>query len=266
MNAMPFPRSFPWLPALGILTFSGALVLCNWLVWTPVERYYLGTYLKCALLGTDRGSWAEVRWLFKTAPHGKQELAREADVVPASAGGDRRVPVELSRAARQSGWTDLMQEEGEWFPTARLQRFLQAQFYAGKSIWRVLLTPLLWGAAMFFFLLAGWSMRQRRSPYEPWDMERIEWGRPPPSLLQRWRTRIRTKTKMGRIRWRLPGLAKQKMPEIRPKATPPAPATTPPDPPKKANQPVLALFGSAIDAPNGKPKEGFRWEETKGIE
>jgi hypothetical protein len=264
MNAMPFPRRFSWLPALGILTFSGALVLCHWLVWTPVERYYLGTYLKCALLGTDRGSWAEVRWLYKTTPHGKQELARDADVVPASAGGDRRIPVELSRAARQSGWTGLMQEEGEWFPTARLQRFLQAQFYAGKSIWRVLLTPLLWGAAMFFFLLAGWSMLPSRSPYEPWDMEAIEWGRPPPSLLQRWRTR--TRTTMGRIRWRRPGLAKQKMAEVRPKATPPAPATAPPDPPKKPNQPVLALFGSAMGAPNGKPKEGFRWEKTKGIE
>ena len=119
---------------------------------------------------------------------------------------------------------------------------------------------------MFFFLLAGWSIWQSRSPYKRWDMERIEWGRPPPSLLQRWRTRTSTKNKMGRIRWRLPGLAKQKMAEIRSKATPPAPATAPPDPPKKPNQPVLALFGSAIGAANGKPKEGFRWEETKGIE
>ncbi|MGB9203589.1 MAG: hypothetical protein WCB94_06375 [Terriglobales bacterium] len=67
---------------------------------------------------------------------------------------------------------------------------------------------------------------------------------------------------MGRIRLRLSGLAKQKMPEIRPKPTPPAPATAHPDPPKKPNQPLLALFG----APNGEPKEGFRWEETKGIE
>ena len=92
MNAMPFPRRFPWLPALGILTFSGGLFLCNWLVWTPIERYYLGTYLKCTLLGTDRGSSAEVRWLYKTAPHGKQELALDADVVPATAGGDRRIP------------------------------------------------------------------------------------------------------------------------------------------------------------------------------
>ena len=79
MNAIHFSKHFPWLPALGILTFSGALFLCNWLVWTPIERYYLGTYLKCALLGTDRGSSAEVQWLYKTAPHGKQELAQDAD-------------------------------------------------------------------------------------------------------------------------------------------------------------------------------------------
>jgi hypothetical protein len=52
------------------------------------------------------------------------------------------------------------------------------------------------------------------------------------------------------------------MPEIAPKSMPPAPATVPADPLKKPTQPVLALFG----APNGEPKEGFAWEETKGIE
>ncbi len=268
MNAIAFPRSFPWLPALGILTFSGALVLCNWLLWTPVERYYLGTYLKCSLLGIDRTSWAEVRWLYKTAPHGKQDLALEADVVPASAGGDRRIPMELSPAARQAGWTDLMQGEGEWFRATWLQTFLQGLFYAGDSIWRVLLTPLLWGAAMFFLLLAGWSMWQSRCPYKRWDKETIDWGRPPPSLLERWRTRTRTKTKMkmGRIRLRLSGLVKLRIPEILPKPTPPEPASAPTEPPKKPTQPALPLFGSAKGAPNGEPKEGFRWEETKGIE
>ena len=69
MNDLPFPRRFPWLPALAILAFSGSLVLCNWLVWTPIERYYLGTYLKCALFGTDAARGTEVQWLYKTAPH-----------------------------------------------------------------------------------------------------------------------------------------------------------------------------------------------------
>ena len=260
MNAIHFSKHFPWLPALGILTFSGALVLCNWLVWTPIERYYLGTYLKCALLGTDRGSSAEVQWLYKTAPHKKQELALDNDVVPASSGGDRRIPMELSPAARQAGWTGLMQEEGEWLRTARLQTFLQAQFYAGESAWRMLLTPLLWGAAMFFFLLAGWSMLPSRPQYEPWDMERFDWGRPPPSLLQRWRT------KMGRIRFRLPRFSQRQMPAIAPEPAPSVPANAPADPLKKPAQPMLALFGSTIGVSETKPKEAFPWEKTKGIE
>jgi hypothetical protein len=61
-------------------------------------------------------------------------------------------------------------------------------------------------------------------------------------------------------------LAKQKMTEVAPKPTSPAPDAAPADPPKTPNQPVLPLFGSAMGAPNGKPKEGFVWEETKGIE
>jgi hypothetical protein len=239
MNAMPFPRHFQWVPALAILAFSGALFLCNWVVWTPMQRYYLGTYLKCCWLGNDPASWAEVHWLYKAAPHGKQELALDSDVVPGSSGGDRRIPMQLSPAARQAGWTGLIQGPDEWLQTAIVQPFLQAQFYAGESIRRMLLTPLLWGAAMFFCVLAGWSMSQSRSPDNRWDIDAIEWGRPPPRLLQRWRTR----TKMGRIRFRLTGFAKQRMPEIVPKPTPPAPATVP-----------------------GKPKEGFAWEETKGIE
>jgi hypothetical protein len=75
-------------------------------------------------------------------------------------------------------------------------------------------------------------------------------------LLQRWRI------KMGRILFRLQGLAKRRMPDIARKPTPSAPANAPTDPLKKATQPLLALIG----APNGKPKEGFVWEETTGIE
>ncbi len=256
MNAIPFHRRFPGLPALVLLAFSGALFLRHWLVWTSTRRYYLGTYLKCAMLGTDPALRTEVRWLYKTAPHGKQELALDADVVPVSSGGDLRIPMQLSPAARQAGWTGLMQGQDEWLPTARLQTFLQAQFYAGESIWRMLLTPLLWGAAMFFSLLAGWSMLQSRFTYKRWERETIAWGRPPPSSLQRWRT------KMGRIQFRLRGFANRRIPEIAPKPTLPAPATACADPLKKTTQPVLTLFG----APNGRLKEGFAWDEHNGIE
>jgi hypothetical protein len=119
-----------------------------------------------------------------------------------------------------------------------------------------LLAPLLWGAAVFFFLLAGRSMLRSRFSSKRWDMETIEWGRPQPSSLQRWRVKVR------KLRFRLPRFAKREMPEIAAKTKPPAPATAPADPLKKPTPPMLALFGT----PNGEPKDGFAWEETKGIE
>jgi len=110
---------------------------------------------------------------------------------------------------------------------------------------------------MFFLLLAARNILRSRSPSKRWDMDEIEWGRPQPTLLQRWWI------KMGRIRFRPPGFVKQpRTPEIAPKPSPPAPATAPADPLKKPTPPVLALFG----APNGEPKEAFAWEETKEIE
>ena len=124
-----------------------------------------------------------------------------------------------------------------------------------------LLTLLLCGAAILFFLLAGLSLLQSWLSNKRRDLEAIEWGPPRPSLVQRWRT------KLCRLRFRLPGPPMQGMPEIAPKPTPSALANAPADPLKKpTTQPVLALFGLAIGAPNGEPKEGFAWEETKGIE
>ena len=123
-----------------------------------------------------------------------------------------------------------------------------------------LLTLLLCGAAILFFLLAGLSLLQSWLPNKRRDLEAIEWGPPRPSLVQRWRT------KMGGIRFRLPEFAKQRMPEIAPTPTPSTPANAPADPLKKPTQSMLALFGSTIGAPETKPKEAFAWEKTKEIE
>jgi hypothetical protein len=123
-----------------------------------------------------------------------------------------------------------------------------------------LLTPLLWVAAMFLLLLAVRSVLQNRSSHKGRDREAIEWGPPRPSLIQIWRTKI------GRIRFRLPRFSQRQMPEIAPEPGPSVPANAPADPLKKPTQPMLALFGSATGAPETKPKGAFAWEETKGIE
>jgi len=260
MNDLPSLRRFPWLPAMAILAFSGALFLCNWLVWTPMQRYYLGTYLRCALFGTAPSASTEVRWLYKTAPHKQQELATDADVVPATAGDGTGIPMQLSPAARQAGWTGLLQGPDEWLQTVRLQTFLAAQFYDGKSLWRLLLTPLLWGAAMFFFLLAMGSILRGLNAYDEWDLESIEWGEPPTSWPQRWRKKI------GTMRFSLPGFARRKIPEIARKATPQTQASIHAESLKKPIQPVLPIFGSAIAAADDSPKERFASKETKRIE
>ena len=121
-------------------------------------------------------------------------------------------------------------------------------------------TALLWVGAMFFLLLAVRSVLQNRFPRKWRDRETIEWGRPRPSLIQRWRI------KMGRIRVRLRRFSQRQMPEIAAKPAPSVPANAPADPLKKPTQPILALFGSTIGAPETKPKEPFAWEKTKGIE
>ena len=128
-----------------------------------------------------------------------------------------------------------------------------------------LLTPLLWVAAMLLLLLAVRSVLQNRSPRKWRDRETVEWGRPRPSLIQRW------SKKMGRIRFRLPRFSQQQMPEIAPKPAPSVPANALADPLKKPTQPMLALFGlnvngSTIGAPEAKPKERFAWDKAKGIE
>jgi hypothetical protein len=260
MNDIPFPKRFPWLPLMAILAFSGALFLCNGLVWTPMQRYYLGAYLRCALFGTEPASRTEVRWLYKTAPTEKQELATDADVVPATAGDDRGIPMQLSPAARQARWTGLLQASDESLQSAILQPFLQAQFYAGKSFWRLLLTPLLWGAAMFFFLLAVGSILRSLNAYDEWDLERIKWGERPTSWPQRWRKKI------GGTRFSLPGFASRKIPEIARKATPQTQVSIHAELSKKPIQPVLPFFGSTIAADDDRPKERFASKETKRIE
>jgi len=71
---------------------------------------------------------------------------------------------------------------------------------------------------------------------------------------------------MGRIRFGLPRFSLRQMPEIALKPASSVPSNAPADPLKKPTQPMLALFGSTIGAPETKPKEAFAWEKTRGIE
>jgi hypothetical protein len=174
MRPMQFPRRFPWLIALVLLLFSGALFLplglWYWLTYPPVQHYYLGAYFESVFVGAFGGDHSTVavpvQWLYKTAPGKKRELAMVADVVSDSADNDLHLPMRLSPKASEEGWSGLVLGPREAITAARLKPYLQETFFDGESAWRLLLQPVLWSAAVVLVLLAGWIMLRERFRHE----------------------------------------------------------------------------------------------------
>lgn len=191
-----FPKRFRWRVTVALAIFAGTVFLRARCALTPLQRYYFGTYLNCAVQGSSPASYSEIRWLYKTATRRKQELATDQDLVPAGSRAGNEIPMRLSFEARNKGWTSLTLGPDEWLQIARLEPFLQNQFYSGQSLWRLMLTPLLFSAATLLFLLAGdASLRSRR------DRKRLnpawaKWEEPAPNFVRRWISAIRS-TRLG---------------------------------------------------------------------
>jgi len=170
MRPMQFPRRFPWLIALVLLAFSGVLFLplglWYWLAYPPIQHYYLGAYFESTFMGNHSAVRVPVQWLYKTAPGRKRELAMVADVVSDSTDNDLHLPMKLSASARAAGWAGLVQGSRENVAADKLSPYLQETFFDGESAWRLLLQPVLWGAAAVLFLLAGGITIQERSRQE----------------------------------------------------------------------------------------------------
>ena len=180
----------------------------------------------------------------------------DEDVIPASSGGNRQIPMQLSSEARQSGWIGLTQGPEERLQRDKLQALLEAQFYNGESVWMMLLLPFLCGIALLCFLFAGLGWLEGWIDYAPWRVERLPWEEPALSSLQKWARKI------GRIRSRLSEFVEKKPRKIAAKAPPAVSTTGPVKPPGKPPQAALPLFG----ANDGTRKEGFLWDRTKEID
>lgn len=256
MNMIPIPGYFRWLSAFAVLVLCGTFFLWSEMVWTPIQRHYFGAYLRCYWPGTDYASLSEIRWIYKTAPDGKQELASDDDVIPASSEATGQIPMQLSSEARQSGWIGLTQAPEERFQIAKLQPLLEAQFYNGESVWMILVLPFLSGIALLCFLFAGLGWLEGWIDYAPWRVERLPWEEPALGSLQKWTLKI------GRIRSRLSEFAKERPRKIAAKAPPAASALARLEPLKNPPHTALPLFGAS----DGTRKEGFAWDRTKEID
>lgn len=166
---LQFRRSFLWLIGSLALLLPVAVAV-PYAVWfsfvlTPLQKEYLGAYMSCSMLS---GTAKEVsfRSVLLNAPKRKPELAHDDDVVQSSPAPDPVLPMVLSPEARTAGWTSLGWDERHLHHSDDLAPYLQLQFFAGKSLARLLLTPML-GTVLFLVLVSGvWSWWGSRSRYE----------------------------------------------------------------------------------------------------
>ena len=98
-----------------------------------------------------------VQWLYKTAPGRADQLAVEDDVVAESPGDQQDVwlPMHLSSAARNAGWTGLVRGPREEYKAAEVEPYLRDQFYDGRGFWRLFEPVLRWGLFVLFAVLAA---------------------------------------------------------------------------------------------------------------
>jgi hypothetical protein len=256
MNLMPIPRYVRWLAALAALVLCGTILLWSRLVWTPVQRYYFGTYFRCSWPGFDPASPVEVRWIYMTAPSEKPELALEDDAIPAHSSGTRQIPMELSQVARQAGWTGLMQGPEEQLQIATLKPLLENQFFDGESLWTLLLLPLLCGFLLYLFLLIVWAKYEDWIDSVPWPVEWIELSGLVRSLFHECRN------KMVGIKSRFQYSEPNGKKTSASSATQAAPALIIQEPLRNPPQSQFSPFGTS----DGIPKKGFAWDESKGID
>jgi len=164
---MQFPKRFPWL-IVAIVMLTGLPILpvaaWFWLVTPPLQNYYLITYLDSTERGSQPDATTKVEWLLKTAPGRKPEVALGADVVSATIGNGNELPVKLSPRAVADGWHGVVKSEPQQVESAKLERYLAAQIFDGRGIWRMVLQPLFACAAAVLFLLgvrAWWKTRAK---------------------------------------------------------------------------------------------------------
>jgi len=138
---------------LGITLGPFLLVLpaSAWLYWTltPLEKFYLGTYVASSLGATQPHDVTNIRWVLKTAPRRKSIPMLPQDAV---AGTSRELPVSLSDQAFADGWRGVALSSPEQVPSSELAALLQNSMYDGDSVPRILGIPLLYGLAGLIFV------------------------------------------------------------------------------------------------------------------
>ena len=118
---------------------------------TPIERHYLSAYFwsSIPLVGP---STVEVRLIWKTGRHRKQQLATDNDAVGSDDG------MVLSQSARDAGWKALIEGPPEHFPADLLSQDLASLAFEGQSLGDLLLLPELSALVALCAALCSWYL------------------------------------------------------------------------------------------------------------
>ena len=121
--------------------------------WTPIERHYLSAYFwsSLPLVGP---STVEVRLIWKTGRHRKQQLATDGDAVDSNDGAG----MVLSQSARDAGWKALIENPPQQVPADVLRADLASLAFEGQSLWDLLLLPELSALAALCSALGTWYL------------------------------------------------------------------------------------------------------------
>jgi hypothetical protein len=170
--------AFPWRIAL-ILALLPCLPLLGFWAWfqwelPPLQRYYLGAYWHSSETANQPHALTQIQWLMETAPGRKRHWLFAFDVTE---GSQNDVPLALSSAAAEQGWTGIERTPAESMDSTELEKLLREDFYDGKTFRQLMNEPLVYGVATWV-VVAYLAFMMRDEIGEEWRQLRREVSEP----------------------------------------------------------------------------------------
>jgi hypothetical protein len=170
--------AFPWRIAL-ILALLPCLPLLGFWAWfqwelPPLQRYYLAAYWHSSETANQPDALTQIQWLMETAPGRKRHWLFAFDVTE---GSQNDLPLALSSAAAEQGWTGIERTPAESMDSTELEKLLREDFYDGKTFRQLMNEPLVYGVATWV-VVAYLAFMMRDDIGEEWRQLRREVSEP----------------------------------------------------------------------------------------
>jgi hypothetical protein len=153
MNPRRILLMVPWLVAFAAIAQTIAIWMFCHSSWTPIERHYLSAYFWSSL-PLAGPSTVEVRLIWKTGRHRKQQLATDSDAVASDDG----TGMLLSQSARDAGWKALIEGPPQQVSADLLSQDLAGLAFEGQSFGDLLLMPEISALVTLCTALGTWYL------------------------------------------------------------------------------------------------------------